>query len=106
MISLEALLLRETNARDRGEMRFRLSSRIAWLLGSNRDERASLARRARDLYDLRSTLVHGGEPDLDIRALCERASELGDLCRKCIKVWIDRRIDGKPVDLASLGLGE
>ena len=59
-IALEALLLHEQNKKNRGELRFRLGLRGAWLVGSDGNERAEILKLLREVYDLRSIAVHSG----------------------------------------------
>jgi len=69
------------------EIAFRLSTRLAWLLGKTPDERQTVFKAAKGLYDARSKAVHQGRlssksnPDLvagdrlvtrALRALVER----------------------------------
>lgn len=61
------------------ELRFRASSRIARFIGSNQDERLVVQRFLRLSYDVRSHLVHGGDPDrfpADVQARVDRAGAL------------------------------
>lgn len=72
--SMEGLVLAET----RHELRNQFSLRIAWLLGSRRNEREQLFEEARNIYDLRSKVVHGDvkkESETELR-LCKDAEEL------------------------------
>jgi hypothetical protein len=59
-IALEALLLHDLDKQDRGELRFRLSLRGAWLGAKDERERAEIQRALRKMYDLRSRAVHSG----------------------------------------------
>ncbi len=59
-IALEALLLHELGKEDRGELRYRLSLRGAWLGGGDEQERAEIQRTLKAVYDLRSRAVHAG----------------------------------------------
>lgn len=59
------------------ELSYRFSLRLAWLLGSGRREREELFTQARDIYNLRSQVVHG-------RALRENTS----------RIEISRRAEG------------
>lgn len=43
-----------------GELRFRIATSIAWLLAKDGSNRQSVFKQARDLYDFRSRIVHGG----------------------------------------------
>lgn len=60
IIGLESILLVEVGERQRGETRYRFSLNYASLFPVA--ERKSAFYRARDLYDLRSKIAHGGEP--------------------------------------------
>jgi hypothetical protein len=55
-VAIESLF--STNE-EKTEMRFRISNRVAILLAKDKDERIELRKKIRDLYDLRSTIVHG-----------------------------------------------
>jgi hypothetical protein len=44
-----------------GELRFRISTALAWLLAKDADERRSVQSDAKQVYDARSALVHGGD---------------------------------------------
>ncbi len=59
-IALEALLLHDMDKEDRGELRFRLSLRGAWLIGNNEAERANIRTTLMKVYDLRSRAVRTG----------------------------------------------
>jgi hypothetical protein len=49
-----------------GELRFRISAALGWLLGDSPAERRQLQQEAKRIYDVRSAIVHGGElPDGD-----------------------------------------
>lgn len=43
-----------------GEIRFRLSVAVAWLLEAENEGRSTRQRKAKELYDKRSKIVHGG----------------------------------------------
>lgn len=62
-IGLEALLLADTtDSRYRGELRFRFSLNYS-MLTEDRAQREREFLKARDIYDLRSTIAHGGHLD-------------------------------------------
>jgi hypothetical protein len=61
MIAFEALYLMEINADDRSEKRFRLSLRVAQFIAEG-DLQLSVYNNMKRAYDLRSEIVHGGEP--------------------------------------------
>ena len=65
MIAAEALFLTEMGKQDRGELRFRLATRAAFLLGTTPAERVRLFKFMRCAYDARSVIVHGGVPSED-----------------------------------------
>ncbi len=70
LIAAETLFFSDITRADRGEFRFRLSSRVALLLGETPDERRRLAKFMRHAYDARSGVVHGGDPGAEnLRAL-------------------------------------
>jgi len=61
VIGLESILLNDVGEKNRGENRFRFSLNYASLCPPS--ERRSGFLIARNLYDLRSKIVHGGQPD-------------------------------------------
>ena len=62
VIGLESLLLAGLRNEDRrGELKFRFSSHYSALFAAPED-RLRAFRVAKDLYDLRSTIAHGGMP--------------------------------------------
>ena len=83
-IALEALYLTDT----RGELTFRLSSRGAWHLGRDFEERRNYYDTLRRAYSLASKAVHTGhvEDDSQNTELLERAL---DLCRSAILKTLD-----------------
>jgi hypothetical protein len=71
VIGLEALLLAGLRNEDRrGELKYRFSLHYSTLFGTP-EERHRAFRVAKDLYDLRSTIAHGGVPK-------EGGSRVGD----------------------------
>lgn len=60
MIAMEALYL---TGNEQMEMGCRMSQRAALLLGLDRYSRMEIRGRIKDLYDIRSKLVHGADPD-------------------------------------------
>lgn len=57
-IALESLY---SKGEERTEMRFRLSNRIATMLGTTMEERVFIQDKFKKLYDLRSAVVHGSK---------------------------------------------
>jgi len=88
-IALEALLLHD-NQPDRGELTYRLSTRGAWLVGSDERERAEIRDQLRKVYRLRSIAVHSGvvEENAENKRTIERGLEL---CRRLICKVIDAK---------------
>ena len=99
-IALEALLLHELDD-DRGELRFRLSLRGAWLGGIDPQERAKIQRTLKDVYDLRSSAVHTGRVEPNQKNY-ETIASGTSLCRQLILKMI--QADGR-VDWSTLLLG-
>ena len=60
MIAAESLFLSETDEKYRGELRFRLATRAAFLLGTTPAERVRLFKFLGRAYVARSVIVHGG----------------------------------------------
>lgn len=57
-IALEALYATEN---EKMEIQHKLSSRIATLLGKDKDDRIAIRKRAKKLYTIRSKIVHGSQ---------------------------------------------
>jgi hypothetical protein len=103
LIAAESLFFSDISKKDRGEYRFRLSTRVALLLGETRGERMQIAKFMRHAYDARSGIVHGGDPgEKNLRALngdrasaTECASVLEELLRRALQVAISRLADGE-----------
>ncbi len=57
-ISLETLLLIEN---DNAELNYRLSLRIAYLLGTTKEDKKTIQENVRNLYNTRSKIVHSGK---------------------------------------------
>ena len=56
MIALECLILPKQDT----ELSYRLSQRAAWFLGNTPDERKDIKKLIKELYNIRSKIVHGG----------------------------------------------
>jgi hypothetical protein len=71
VIAAESILLSEIGRpRERGELRFRLSTRAAAFTDGANEHRRAVARFMRKAYDVRSGVVHGGElAEGDLRGL-------------------------------------
>lgn len=79
-----------------GELTHRISTSIAWLLASDAGERAAIQKRVRDIYNFRSSIVHGRDVSvtevhhfrnealgLTIKVLRAIFSERSDLLTEC-----------------------
>jgi hypothetical protein len=76
------------------ELRFRVSLRIARLLGSNREERVSLFAAMRRSYDWRSHIVHGGgaptgRKERELGPFPEALAATEDAFRRTLFLWSD-----------------
>jgi len=104
MIAAESLFLTETSKRDRGEMRYRLATRVALLVRTTLDERMRLWNFTRKAYDARSVIVHGGTPtEKDLLGLDGQplrldlfADELEQVVRKALQIATQTVAEGKP----------
>lgn len=64
-VALEALF---SKSGEKTEMTYKLSNRISTMLGDNTDSRIKIRKEIRDLYDLRSRIVHGDHIELQQNA--------------------------------------
>ena len=76
------------------ELRFRVSLRIARLLGSTREQRVSLFASMRRSYDWRSHIVHGGGPPAgkkqrDLGPFPQTLAVTEDAFRRALLLWVD-----------------
>ena len=76
MIALESLVLAES---DTGELGYRLRVRVSHLLGRNRGARERVSSTVKNLYDIRSKIVHRGSHEVtdgnlgEIRSITKNA---------------------------------
>ncbi|MGB7534024.1 MAG: hypothetical protein WA977_13785 [Halobacteriota archaeon] len=90
MIAFEGLFVKE-----KAELRYRLSLRVAAFLGENRDEKGEIFTLMRRAYDLRSDIVHGSSYSKNIEingeklSFGELVSWVEELLRKSIKKSIE-----------------
>jgi hypothetical protein len=81
-VALEALF----GVDAQGELRFRLSTHLALYLGENYDERLKIAKTAKDLYGVRSKVVHGSRSaGIADDAMVSHCTSLEDLVRRAIE---------------------
>ena len=106
-ISFEALFLGDRNEKEQISFTFRL--RGAWFLGKNFEERDDLIRKFQKIYDCRSTAVHTGKLDQEIKLGKQNKisasiflDQADSLCAQAIMKVID---DGKFPDWNHLILG-
>lgn len=79
MIALEALLVAEEEG-----IVFKLSQRVANLLGADATSRKELFHKIRDFYSLRSKMVHGGKPKPKELKAQEQLDDLREIARRVI----------------------
>lgn len=73
-IALESLFA----PRDSRELSYRVSSRAAWLLGTDDDSSASIYRQVRTIYSLRSAIAHGSrQDDSDLKKELKKITDTG-----------------------------
>ncbi len=94
MIGLETLYLPDGNA----ELTFRLSLRIAFLLYADPNERKEAFKYIKDMYNTRSTIVHGKKYNLTK----DEISKLEELLRKSLKLWINDNTNFSEDKLSSI----
>lgn len=82
-ICLEALF---TKPGEKTEVTYRISRRIGRLLGTTQPERVTMIKTAKDIYDVRSRLVHGTY--VDPQELFENVQELIRIVRAAILLKI------------------
>jgi hypothetical protein len=80
LTALEALLLNGSKT----ELTYRLSMRVAHLLGSDATSRRTLFNDMKEFYDLRSTVVHGSELKSKHETRLERLDELREILRRTL----------------------
>jgi len=93
MITLENLFLKNTSQ----ELSYKLSMRMAYILGKDKKDRINIYRFIKDAYNLRSKIVHGEKLDkLDN----QRFLELRELTRKSIIYFLENKDNwnGKKLD--------
>lgn len=99
-IALESIFLEDVP--DRGELQLRLSLRAAWYLGRDVEERQSLVKELREIYQQRSHAVHSGAVKSKV-ATPEFTQRAQDLCRQSIVKVIK---NGQFPDWSRLVLGD
>jgi hypothetical protein len=80
-IAFEALLLSDSNI----ELSYRVSLRIAALVGTEPNERGKVFKQARDSYKCRSEVVHGVATKGSLSAV---VAETRELARRVLRRWV------------------
>lgn len=83
MIGLEALYLLDGN----NELTFRLSLRISFLLYKDPAERKDVYHFVKNMYKIRSKIVHGDKPKI----AKDEMDKLEELLRKSLKLWLENK---------------
>jgi hypothetical protein len=107
MISAESLFLSDTaEAKDRGELRFRLALRAAFFTELDGFERKELFQFARNAYDARSAVVHGGLPENDVLKLPKKGKvtfrEFVDFAEDFLRASLKKAVKTQPFKDRSL----
>lgn len=95
LIGFEALFFKQGET---AEQTHKISVRVARLLKSDFEERKKMFKEMKDIYKIRSEIVHGDEPSFggsnfnNLHEVTERAK---DLLRESIKIFLDKEIDSK-----------
>jgi hypothetical protein len=76
-----------------GELSFRIAAAIAWLLGTDAEERLALHREIAGLYGLRSRILHRGGAGRDVSDERDRAVDVGV---RAIKALLEEQPDLVP----------
>jgi len=93
MIAFESMILSDVGApQERGELRFRLSLRVAHLLGGDRNQMESNFKLMKKAYDLRSKVVHG---DLLTPEENKNVDLTLELCRRSARELVMLHVDKK-----------
>ncbi len=92
-IAFEAFLLSDVGeTKEKGELRHRLSVRVAHLLGRDSDEMVTIYKTMKKIYDLRSTVVHGAMLKPNEFEYVDKAIEL---CRRTTRSLFTIAAEGK-----------
>ena len=93
MISAESIFL-DTN---KNELTFRLSHRVALLLGSTSEEQKELFKFMKDAYGMRSKVVHGSKSYVndphDAEELSQTINRLSEIMRRSLLLMLDKALN-------------
>lgn len=95
-IGLEAILLADSG---KGELRYQFSLNYA-LLGSIADDRADRFRMAQRVYDIRSAIAHGGEPDPKHLKKIDPSASAHGVAKRCQEM-LEECIEAFRADMAA-----
>jgi hypothetical protein len=85
-VALEALFASDSTQ----ELRYRASLRIARFVSASPEERSELFQGLKVSYDLRSNVVHGGDPRAKLRRqLPEAILRTEETLRRALRLWVD-----------------
>lgn len=98
--SMESLVLPDQTT----ELRQQFAQRIAWLLGKHESDRLKIFRSAKEIYERRSKVVHGG---LDVEgrgdeSICRAAEQMN---RELLILAMEKPTLFEPAKLSLLALG-
>lgn len=95
LIAFEALFFKEGET---AELTHKISVRVARLLETDFEEKKNQFKEMKDIYKIRSKIVHGDEPSFsrtNFGNLQEVASRTEELLRKSLKIFLNKEIDSK-----------
>jgi hypothetical protein len=107
MISAESLFLSDSGeARERGELTFRLALRAAFFVRLDGYGRKELFRFMRDAYHARSAVVHGGLPEADRLRLPQKGKvslrEFVDFTEEVLRAALNKAAETLPASQTTL----
>lgn len=74
------------------ETTLRISTALAWLLGEDAESRATLQKRYKELYGLRSNIVHGS-PKVSVTRVNEASREAVGISMAALRKLFEHRVD-------------
>ncbi|MGY5147601.1 MAG: hypothetical protein ACW9W4_06355 [Candidatus Nitrosopumilus sp. bin_7KS] len=95
LIAFEALFFKQGES---GEITHKISVRISKFLEIDFDARKTLFRHVKQIYHIRSAIVHGDSPSFektDFRDIFEMNQKITDLLQKSLKKFIENNIDSQ-----------
>jgi len=95
LIGFEALFFKQGET---AEQTHKISVRVARLLKSDFEGHEKMFKEMKDIYKIRSEIVHGDEPSFNkntFNNIYEVTSRASDLLRESIKIFLDKEIDSQ-----------